>query len=114
MTMNEQQLIRDLRATFPKLNVEFDYPFSTELVGVAMRADPSTTMPDGLPIFDDYAGVETHDDGVHSGFAAWLHRRGWYVEPYGYGSWCAIPLPTQEEIERYAACQSAVSDDCPF
>ncbi|MFM0020895.1 hypothetical protein [Paraburkholderia azotifigens] len=121
--MTEQQLMQDLTATFPGLRAEVNYPFSTELVGLALKADTSVLMPDGQPIFDDFGCERDHDNGVHVGFHAWLERRGWYIEPYGYGSWCAIPLPSDEETRQWKAERAfrevvfqgpKLPDDCPF
>lgn len=121
--MNAEQLKHDLNSTFPKLTVAVDYPFSSELTGVAIKADSLILMPDGLPFFGEYESSVTHDDGIHSGFAEWLRSRGWYVEPYGYGEWCAIPLPSPGEIAFWAGQREfmntvfqgpKVPDDCPF
>lgn len=67
--MNAEQLKQDLNSTFPKLPVAVDYPFSSELTGVAIKADSLILMPHGLPFFDEYESSVTHDDGIHSGFA---------------------------------------------
>lgn len=116
--MTESQLMQDIKATFPGFHVEIDYPFSNELVGIAIKADTSVLMPDGMPVFDDYGPEHSYDDGVHSGFSAWLDRRGYYVEPYGHGCWCAIPLPTDAQVSHWRVehrlSGSAVLDDCPF
>ena len=114
--MTEEQLMRDLKATFPLIHVELDYAFSTELVGLALKADTSVTMPDGLPVFDDYGPEHSYDDGVHSGFSAWLDRRCYYIEPYGHGCWCAIRLPTAEQVAQWKSesRHDATTTDCPF
>jgi hypothetical protein len=100
--MSDEQLLADLRATFPGIDARPLREFGTEWrnrPGVWTGGD-SISMPDGLPIFSSMHCDDPHYNGyVHDGFEAWLQARGWYVETYDGGTFLILSLVELEEYQ---------------
>jgi hypothetical protein len=105
--MTEDQLIADLRATYPGFFARPLREFGEEYrdrEGVWTGGEDGLCMPDGLPIFSHFFyGEDTHDGDVHIGFSKWLEARGWYVENYDGATYHIVRLPTAEEIAHWHA-----------
>lgn len=101
--MTKDELIKDIRATFPAL------PIKHGLIG----AEPTAVMPDRLPIFGGWED-DGYADGVHEAFATWLANRGFYLESED-GFWHQpAPLPTEEERAAWAIHMQQVRASGPF
>lgn len=102
--MTKTQLVADIRVTFPKIVcMERDDCMSGQRKWM-ISGEQSVVMPDGLPAFSDwqhYSEMDTHDDGVHCGFANWLEYRGWYLEREDAFWFVPTPMPSAEELEEY-------------
>jgi hypothetical protein len=100
--LTRDELVADLRITFADLMVRDRNTFLPG--GVDIGGDNGQTMPDGLPVFTEFLiGNGEYDLFVHTAFAAWLERRGWYLECVHPLMHCAVPLPTDEERAHWAA-----------
>lgn len=102
--MTKDQLIGDIRATFPNMILMLREHCITEQKVWMLAAEDAAKMADGLPIFSEwFYGKETHDGGVHVAFTAWLESRGFYLENHD-GFWhYPVPLPTAQEIAEWRA-----------
>lgn len=92
--MPDEQLIADLRATFPGIHARpaLEYGVKDFQDGVWVAGE--ACMPDGLPIFCDLACADPdHYNGlVHHAFEAWLQARGYDLECWDAGVYFAVPL----------------------
>lgn len=97
------QLLADIKATFPGVNVMFRKSCCEENPPSWMiAAGDDAFMPDGLPIVSSFFnGEDTHDGEVHTAFTAWLENRGWYLEREDEFWFMPEPIPTAEEIEAF-------------
>lgn len=123
--MNQIELISDIRATFPMLDVMRREMRADELKVWMVGAQQHAEMPDGLSFFCDCAGCResgSHDNGVHGAFVGWLEKRGFYLERYDEFWWVPTRLPTEEELAEWDRIQmehhvvhSMMPDGgCPF
>lgn len=92
---SEVKLIADLKKTFPSMHVRplKEYGVSYMTYGAWIGGD-DCVMPDGLPVFDELQVFDsnTHEGGVHVGFAKWLEDRGWYYEKDDAGVYLIVPI----------------------
>ncbi len=119
--MTKAQLIADIRATFPTIRTVMREECISKLSTWMVGGESSVVMPDGLPIFSDHLDPETHDEGVHTGFNAWIESRGWYLERHDEFWFVPTALPTVEELAEYrrqyeaiAARHIATDEGVPF
>lgn len=108
MTIN--QLIADIRATFPGVRTMLRECCMSGKQMWMIGAEDSAQMPDGLPIFSQWLnGEDSHDGGVHCAFTTWIENRGWYLENED-GFW-HVPtiIPTAEEIAEWHAAYAIAS-----
>lgn len=100
--MTIEQLIADIRITFPTMCVMEREHCMTGKKAWMLGADESAKMPDNLPIFSELCYAEdTYDDCVHMAFTAWLENRGFYLENHD-GFWrYPQPIPTAEELAEW-------------
>lgn len=123
--MTYADLIKDIQITFPAIKAQLRESCIGECKVWMIGAEQSAVMPDGLSIFGggwDDIEAGTHDGGIHTGFAAWLENRGFYLENED-GFWhTPCPLPTEQELMEWAtqAARKAPipvfqhGDPCPF
>lgn len=125
--MNIEQLISDIRMTFPSLHTMLREECINKKSVWMVAGEQKATMPDGLPIFSEWAYEEgNHEDGIHVAFSRWLANRGFYLENED-GFWHRpIPFPTREEVARMTReyeealaryrieHPDEVDDGCPF
>jgi len=101
--MNEQQLIADMKATFPGIFARPLRDFSENYGntdGVWTGGD-DIRMPDGKRMFGAFEDAESDEFGIHKGFIAWLECRGWYIESWDSLTHHIVRLPTAEDIARW-------------
>lgn len=99
--MTKDQLIADIRVTFPTIRAAMREECVSKLSTWMIGGESSAVMPDGLPVFTDCLDAETHDGGVHTGFIMWLESRGWYLERHDEFWFVPTALPTAEELAEY-------------
>jgi hypothetical protein len=102
--MNMDELIFDIRATFPGVIAE-SRQSCTGGMHWMIGGEQHVELPDGLSVFCDcYGCIEngTHDGGVHLGFAAWLESRGFYLEREDSFWFVPTALPTEEQKAEWA------------
>ncbi|MFL9918827.1 hypothetical protein PQR75_26285 [Paraburkholderia fungorum] len=124
MTIDE--LISDVRATFPNLEIQQRKQHVTTPDGELawmIGGDHNAVMPDSLPMLIDGSDEPDYRCGVHIGFDTWLANRGWYLERNDEFWFWPTRLPTDEEMARWSADQQAYATatqgprlpcDCPF
>lgn len=102
-----EQLVADILATFPLLEAQQRVGYGSDLTRWMICGEENAVMPDGLPIFRDGSEDDGYTFGAHDAFAAWLVRRGWYLERND--NWWFVPteLPTNEELAQWAAERKA-------
>lgn len=100
--MNIEQLVSDIRVTFPNVFTQRREDCISKEPTWMIGGEDRAQMPDGLPIFTDMADeCGCHDGGVHTGFTAWLSFRGFYLENHD-GFWhVPTPIPTPEQVAEW-------------
>jgi hypothetical protein len=114
--MTIDQLIADIRATFPKLAIQQRTQYTTTLTGALawmIGGDHEAVMPDGMQILVDASDDDHYSFGVHAAFDAWLANRGWYLERYDEFWFWPTKLPTPEEIAEWRAAWAAAAAKQP-
>jgi hypothetical protein len=122
--MQADQMIADVRVTFPKIAVVQRTQYTTSRTGDLswmIGGDENACMPDGLRMLDDCSDDDNYHFGVHVAFEAWLANRGWYLERYDDFWFWPFPLPTAEEMAIYTRQHAELLekhgvslDECPF
>lgn len=80
----EAELIAELKATFPGIQARPLAEFRHKSCQHGVWTGGDATMADGEAIFSPLScnDPDYYDGQVHRAFAAWLARRGWFVENY--------------------------------
>lgn len=95
--LSEALMMAGLAATYPDLEIRPLRDFGSQWVdktGV-WTGGGEAVMPDGCPIFNDLTSSDSegnYDGFVHTGFLAWLGRRGWGYEHYDGATFLLVPM----------------------
>lgn len=122
--MNTDQMMRELRATFPTLWMRPLREFSPQYEcseGIWTGSGHCAVMPDGTEVFNSGGCEEEGYEGdVHDGFAAWLARRGWSWDRYDGATFFLVPRSYFDEPagpesrEFYEAWDRSVASHKPL
>lgn len=93
----EDELIADLKATYPGIHARPGREFKDDLDGMVWTGGEAE-MPNGHAIFDGCSYGEDYDGYVHIGFTHWLEKRGWYLEHYDGGVFLACQIKRAKNL----------------
>lgn len=90
---NLTNMLALLNKRFPKINAVSTKEWDGTEDGIWFRME-GEAGEDGLPYFDHYAmdpNEESYVMGVRKPLHEFLHRHGWFAEPYDAGTLMAYP-----------------------
>jgi hypothetical protein len=91
--LTDQELIADLRASFPGIHAEHARQYGIPQYEQGVWIGGEAVMPDQSEIFCTLAcsDPDIYNGRVHHAFEAWVEKRGYSLDCYDHGTYFAVP-----------------------
>ena len=92
MKLTRPTLMKSLAKRFPKMFLKTTEEFGIIKGGVWTSGEDHYKDEEGNVLFDYYGEYGDYTFGVHTPFAEWVEKRGWFCEWYDPGTMMIWPL----------------------